>query len=39
MNLALSLIVQGVVMLVAITVLFQIAGKLLIKDYQDDFEE
>ena len=39
MNMALSLILQSVMLIVVITALFQIAGKFLITDYQEDFED
>lgn len=39
MNLALSLILQSVTLIVLVTAVFQIAGKYLITDYQEDFEE
>lgn len=39
MNLALSLIVQSLVLIVVITAISQIIGKYFITDYQEDFEE
>lgn len=39
MNLALSLILQSLVLIVVITAIFQIVGKFLVTDYQEDFEE
>ena len=38
MNLALSLIVQSLVLIIVITIISQIIGKYLITDYQEDFE-
>lgn len=39
MNMALSLVIQSAVLIVIVTAVFQIAGKFLINDYQEDFEE
>lgn len=39
MNLALSLLVQSAILIVAITLIFQVIGKYTITDYQEDFEE
>lgn len=38
MNLALSLIVQSLALILVITIISQIIGKYVIKDYQEDFE-
>lgn len=39
MNLALSLIVQCTILIVVVTAVFQIVGKYLITDYQEDFDQ
>ncbi len=39
MNLALSLIVQCLALILVITIISQIVGKYLITDYQEDFEK
>jgi type IV secretory pathway TrbL component len=39
MNLALSLIVQCLVLILVITIISQIVGKYLVTDYQEDFEK
>lgn len=39
MNLALSLIVQCTILIVVVTAAFQIVGKYLITDYQEDFDQ
>lgn len=39
MNLALSLLLQSIVLIVAITLIAQVIGKYLITDYQEDFEK
>ncbi len=39
MNLALSLIVQCLALILVITIISQIIGKYLITDYQEDFDK
>lgn len=39
MNMALNLIIQSLVLIVAITIISQFIGKYLITDYQEDYEK
>lgn len=39
MNLALSLIMQSLALILVITIISQIIGKYVITDYQEDFEQ
>ncbi len=39
MNMGTSLILQAAVLIVIVTAVFQVAGKYLIHDYQEDFED
>lgn len=39
MNLALSLILQSLGLIIVITIIAQIIGKYVITDYQEDFEQ
>lgn len=39
MNMALSLILQSAALIVIVTAIFQVIGKYMITDYQEDFED